>query len=82
MYPYFRARTYAASFYTNTNQVDPYTLPSRRNAAVMMTTDDGGEPRLIKSVAVDSVVELVDDNGEVVGETSGVQIKLYGLNVA
>lgn len=80
MYPCFRSRVPPLSLYVH--QVDSYTLPSRRHAAVTMTTDGGGEPHHIKSVAVDSVVELVDDNGEVVGETSGVHITLYGRNMA
>lgn len=65
--------------------MDPYTLPSRRTvtASVVMSDDDEEhEPRyIIKTVAVGSTVELVDDKGDSVGETSGIQMHIYGRTV-
>lgn len=69
--------------YPYVRQVDPYTLPSRRNTAITMMGDDDDEEPLsvMKSVAIESVVELVDSDGVVAGETSGVRIHLYGRTV-
>ena len=45
-------------------------------------SDDDEEPlSVMKSVAIESVVELVDISGVVVGETSGVRIHTYGRTV-
>lgn len=43
-----------------------------------MEAVESGSRYVMKGVAVKSVVELVDKNGHVVGETAGVQMNLYG----
>lgn len=63
------------------DQVDAYTLPSRRGRrtteAGVATKEDGTRYEM-RRVAVESTIELVGDDGEVVGEAPGIQIKLYG----
>lgn len=59
------------------DQVDHYTLPSRRSGEAAVKVVDSGSSYVIKSAAVESVVELVDSNGNVVGETAGVRMNLY-----
>ncbi|CAM9863652.1 unnamed protein product [Laminaria digitata] len=68
-------------YVVNATAVNPYILPSRREGAdadpVEVTT--GSESRYVmRSVAVKSSVELVDRNGNTVGEADGVMISLYG----
>ena len=58
-------------------QVDEYILPSRRSDAAAVTAADTGRRYAMKSVAVESVIEVVDANGNVVGETAGVVMNLY-----
>lgn len=62
-------------------QVDAYTLPfrrGRRTTEAGVATKDDGTSYQLRRVAVESTIELVGDDGEVVGEAPGIQIKLYG----
>lgn len=46
--------------------------------AAGVANDDDVALYSMRRVAVSSVIQLVGDDGEVVGETSGIQINLYG----
>lgn len=59
------------------DQVDEYILPSRRSGAAVVTAADTGRHYAMKSVAIESVIGVVDANGNGVGELAGVTMNLY-----
>lgn len=59
-------------------QVDPYTLPMFR-AAELGAEGDTEDVDFIymNSRSLETTIELMDDNGDVVGETTAVEIEVY-----
>lgn len=56
--------------------MDPYTLPAFRvsEGAALVEEEDGFH---LKSVAVETTLDMVDESGDVVGVTTGIVIETY-----
>eukprot|EP00752_Nemacystus_decipiens_P017344 g15540.t1 len=65
-------------YIVNPAAVDPYTLPQFRvDAAAQRGGEDDGYHLVFQSVSVNTTIDLVDENGNVVGETTGIMIETY-----
>eukprot|EP00752_Nemacystus_decipiens_P003380 g3127.t1 len=65
-------------YIVNPAAVDPYTLPQFRVDAAALRGEEDDEYYLeLKSVSVNTTIDLVNEKGDVVGETTGIVIETY-----